>query len=115
MDLPRADSSVVPETKIVGYLLSLTHPRGQHKAAYFASFGFSANDWQVLQSALLAHAQGHEVESAQRTLFRMRYPIRGALSAPDGRAPMVRTVWFVEEGQAVPRFVTAYPVEGTRE
>ena len=115
MDLPRADSSVVPQTKIVGYLLSPTHLRGRHKAAYFTSFGFSVNDWQVLQSALLAHAQRHEVESAQRTPFGMRYTIRGALDAPDGRAPMVRTVWFVDEGQAVPRFVTAYPAEGSRE
>jgi hypothetical protein len=27
---------------------------------------------------------------------------------------MVRTVWFVESDDVVPRFVTAYPVKGNR-
>jgi hypothetical protein len=30
---------------------------------------------------------------------------------PDGRAPMVRTVWTIDEGQTLPRLITAYPLD----
>jgi hypothetical protein len=39
----------------------------------------------------------------------MRYIIDGILITPDGRNPMVRSVWFIETGEITPRFVTAYP------
>jgi hypothetical protein len=29
---------------------------------------------------------------------------------PDGRTPTIRSVWFIETGEEVPRFVTAYPL-----
>ncbi|MGH3976576.1 MAG: DUF6883 domain-containing protein [Pseudonocardiaceae bacterium] len=29
-----------------------------------------------------------------------------------GRTPSIRSVWFLESGQDVPRFVTAYPLKG---
>ncbi|MEW6299747.1 MAG: DUF6883 domain-containing protein [Thermodesulfobacteriota bacterium] len=31
---------------------------------------------------------------------------------PSGRAPHVRVVWFIDAGEAIPRFVTAYPLKG---
>ena len=72
------------------------------------------DSWAVLQSVLLGHARAHDVESVERSPFGVRYTILGALHAQGGRAAMVRTVWFIDEGGAAPRFVTAYPVERTR-
>jgi hypothetical protein len=34
-----------------------------------------------------------------------------SLVALDGRNPLVRAVWFIETGEAIPRLVTAYPLE----
>jgi hypothetical protein len=38
-----------------------------------------------------------------------RYTVAGPLRAPDGRMPMVRTVWIVEPGSP-PRLITAHPL-----
>jgi hypothetical protein len=40
MQLPNATEVIIPEGKIRDYLLSPSHPRGQHKAEYFAALGF---------------------------------------------------------------------------
>ncbi len=45
--LPHLDRAVVPEAKIVNYLLSFRHPGGRAKARFLETFGFRAQDWQV--------------------------------------------------------------------
>jgi hypothetical protein len=46
MKLPNINRAVVPEGKITRYLLSLGHRDGQHKAAFFRSFGFRLEAWE---------------------------------------------------------------------
>lgn len=48
---------------------------------------------------------------AAETAFGVRYVVVGILSTPDGRGPTVRTVWFIEHGEEIPRLVTAYPAK----
>ena len=45
-------------------------------------------------------------DGASKANFFTRY---GDLEAPDGRRPLVRTVWILAKGSAEPRLVTAYP------
>ena len=35
-------------------------------------------------------------------------------NVPDGRRPRVCTVWQIDEGQTVPRLITAYPLEANQ-
>jgi hypothetical protein len=114
MDLPHAEQAVVPERKIVDYLLSPTHRNGRSKAAYFGRFGFVAAAWEVFAAALRRHAAEHEVAEVEQTPFGTSYTVEGELVAPDGRAPRVRVVWFIDAGTEVPRLVTAYPAKGVR-
>ena len=59
------------------------------------------------RAALLEHAGEGEVVGEEETPFGRQYVVEGALTAPDGRTPLVRAVWLErEEG---PRFVTAFP------
>ncbi len=109
MKLPNYDKAIVPREKIVAYLLSHAHRDGRSKAAFFTQFGFSADVWQTLAEALFRHATEHEVAKIETSPFGKRYVIEGELHAPDGRAPLVRAVWFVGDGANVPRLVTAYP------
>jgi hypothetical protein len=46
----------------------------------------------------------------EHTAFGTRYTIEGRLTAPDGRTPLVRVVWFVGRGEDGPLLVTAYPI-----
>jgi hypothetical protein len=112
IQLPNARHAIVPEAKIVGYLLSSTHTYGRAKAAFFESFGFSSTDWQVLRQALLDHAESGAIVKTEETAFGRKFIVEGPLGTPDGRNPTVRAVWFVEIGESQPRFVTAYPVSG---
>jgi len=57
MKLPNFDKAVVPKSKIVDYLLSFQHRDGRGKAAFFAGYGFSAENWQDLAAGLLRHAR----------------------------------------------------------
>jgi hypothetical protein len=107
--LPNYDKAIVPREKIVDYLLSPTHRDGKSKAAFFTQFGFSADVWQTLAEALLRHAAEHEVSRVEASPFGARYVIEGELHTPNGRAPLVRVVWFVDDGADIPRLVTAYP------
>jgi len=107
--LPNADWAVVADEKIARYLLSPVHPSGRHKAAFFRRFGFTPQHPGALAAALREHACGNEVARLDDTAFGTRYTVEGPLHTPDGRAPLVRTVWFVDHSEELPRLVTAYP------
>ena len=107
--LPHLDRAVVPEAKIVNYLLSAHHSGGRAKAHFLKGFGFRAQDWHVLRNAIIAHATANDITASRQTRFGTRYEIDGPLPTPDGRAPMVRVVWFVESQENVPRLVTLVP------
>jgi hypothetical protein len=110
MKLPNAAQALVAKAKVIDYLLSESHPDGRGKARFFLSHGFETFDWERLAEALLRHAIVHPVSSAVETPFGLRYVVDGALESPDGRLPVVRTVWFVRNGRRTPELVTAYPV-----
>ena len=107
--LPNADRALIDPRKITDYLLSPTHRFGAAKAAFFASFGFSARDWQTLKDALLAHASAHAIDRQFSTAFGEVYELVGPLATPDGRNPTVLVAWMVRNGEDFPRFVTAVP------
>jgi hypothetical protein len=112
MKLPNADQLVVEREKIVGYLLNATHRYGAAKARFFGDFGFQAGNWAQLAQAFREHGRGNEVTKVKQIVFGARYEVDGALAAPDGRMPRVRTVWQLGRNELAPRLITAYPLEG---
>ncbi len=110
MKVPNYQNANVSQRKLVGYLLSISHPHGRHKEAFFRSFGFSPEAWEGLAQALMKHAAEHDLVKIEDSPFGKRYIIEGGLETPDGRSPLVRAVWFIETDESAPRFVTAYPL-----
>jgi hypothetical protein len=111
MKLPNAESVVVEQEKICGYLLNEQHRYGAGKAKFFTDFGFTLASWNELADALREHGQQHEVSKEKETGFGPRYEVDGELQAPDGRRPRIRTVWQVDLGETAPRLITAHPLE----
>lgn len=107
--LPNAAYAVVPPLKITGYLLNDSHRTGGPKSVFFQRFGFSPDQPEILAAALRAHVLAHDVGRSMTTSRGQKYEISGPLAAPDGRLPIVKTVWIVLAGETVPRFVTAVP------
>lgn len=112
--LPDDARAIARQAKIAGYLLSPSHRDGRGKARFFAGHGFSLDRWEEFASAMRRHAMDHTVAETVETVFGVRYVIEGVLPTPDGRAPRVRTVWFVREKGEAPTLVTAYPVKAAR-
>ena len=83
MKLPGAKNAVVTPDKTTKYLLSATHASGRHKARFFAAFGFSADLAEQLASALIRHANEHEVTKIETSPFGTRYVIDGQIMSPD--------------------------------
>lgn len=109
MPLPDFERIDIPRSKLENYLLSVTHSSGRGKALFFTRFGFTVDEWEVLAEALREHALQQELVKIEETVFGTRYVIEGPLRTPIGRWPTVRSVWFIDEGGVVLRFVTAYP------
>ena len=109
MRLPNASKAQVEPSKVFEYLLNEDHPSGSSKALFFRRFGFRRNRWRQFADALRNHALRHEVRDKAESDYGIRYVIEGPLRTPDGRNPMVRTVWIVEDESTIPRLVTVYP------
>lgn len=113
MKLPNWEQAVVAEAKLVRYLLHLESENGKAKAKFFLAFGFTIEAWHVMADALKQHANNHEVAKVEeRPPFGIHYVIEGTLHTPDGRNPAVRVIWIIDEGDIVPRLVSAYPLSG---
>ncbi len=110
MKLPNAERAYVEYTKIVDYLLSLSHLDGRNKAAFFMAFGFRVEQPEILRQALQNHGATQLLTGAAETSYGVRYTIEGPLETPDGRNPVVRTVWIVAHKRVGPRLIAAYPV-----
>ena len=108
--LPNYGQAIVPRAKIADYLLSFSHADGRGKAQFFSRYGYSIEAWELLAEALLRHAADHELARIESSPFGTRYVIEGIISTLDGRAPFMRTVWFIATDEDIPRFVTAYPL-----
>ncbi len=109
MILPHIENAQVPKNKIPDYLLNFTHPGGQSKARFFEKFGFNQYNKDEFEKALLSIARYNEVLSVMITAFGRKYIIEGLLKTPDGRTPLLTTVWIIENGSEIPKLVTAYP------
>ena len=109
MKLPNAEQAVVDEAKLTRYLLDLTHPSGGPKAIFFLAHGFSLSDWPELRTQLLRHGLEGEVTGSKENAYGLSYVVEGEMQTPDGRSPIMRTVWEIRWSETVPRLVSAYP------
>lgn len=113
--LPHAENAIVPDTKITRYLLDLTSIDGESKARFFISFGFTISAWEQLADALKRHAQTNPVMNTRPTRYGINYNVEGTIESPDGRNPMIRSIWKIDNDAEFPSFVTAYPLKAKGE
>jgi hypothetical protein len=105
---------LIPRAKLTEYLLNPKHPEGGSKARFFALLGFSPERPEVLEAALLHHAEvAKEVGRRPGYLGQgVVLVLRGPLAGPR-REAVVQSVWYLEEEGKAARLVTVYPWKGT--
>ena len=109
MMLPNREKAYVPERKLSKYLLSETHAIGRAKAKYFGSLGYTEENADQLEGALLMIAKSEAVGQKVASRYGTKYIVDGEVVTPIGTTVKLRTVWVVEPHDERPRFVTAYP------
>ena len=111
MAFPDAENSIVTEDKLCDYLLNPSHPVGGPKAAWFASIGYTRENWAELRDGLLTLATSCESFLDKSSPYGVKYETAGDLGTDGHRPGSVVAVWIVEE-YLPPRLVTAYPGNG---
>ena len=109
MKLPNCKQAYIASSKISDYLLDVGHPAGQSKARFFRLVGFDESTIDKLHEGLLEIAREEDVIEVKNSIHGMKYVIDGMLSTPADRQVSIRTIWIIDAGYEIPRFVTAYP------
>ncbi|MDL2257869.1 phage minor capsid protein [Eubacteriales bacterium OttesenSCG-928-K08] len=120
--LPNALLAVTTEEKLRGYLLSSEHPAGKHKAHVIRSvLGYAEVSWNVFSDKLYWEVQKSPVNEAKSftynkdnvTISATKFTVPIIMSGEKGRMLEMLTVWQIDEGSGVPRFITAtFPKKG---
>ncbi|GAB2568889.1 DUF6883 domain-containing protein [Spirosoma areae] len=109
MTVPYAHNAEIPDRKLTGYLLDHAHPQNNGKAAFYEIVGFTKENSDELRTALLSHVLTYEVAKFIQTDFGIRYVVEGWMQCPNGKQYPMRSVWFIDNGEKIPKLVTAYP------
>ncbi len=94
--------------KLLQYVLNPNHNEGKHKAAYFASIGFTQANWEELGSQLIFDPR--EASYTEETEFGTKYQLIIEISLPGNRGTaVVMTAWISLHDTNEIRLVTCYP------
>ena len=108
MPFPDAEHAIITQEKLCDYLLNPAHPVGGPKAAWFASIGYTQQNWEQLRGDLLRVAESCENFIPKSSPFGVKYETEGEIGCDGYRPATVLVIWIVEENSP-PRLVTAYP------
>jgi len=111
MKLPNAEHAIVATEKLLDYLLSEIHPTGKGKAKFFRSFGYHENNTDRLKNDLIKIAVDEDAKLIKKSIFGKKFTIDGNIRTPMDSVIFVRTIWILETGKSIARFVTAYPLK----
>jgi hypothetical protein len=109
MKVPNAGNAIIATEKLRDYLLNIGHRRGSAKARLLLSMGYRPDEWERLEQDLRDQHLIHHVRSSSQSGYGRRYDIIAPLFGPNGKSIPFCSVWQVDTGTDVPRFITMYP------
>ena len=108
MPIPNADRAIVAVEKLTAYLLNPSHKRGGAKARLLISLGYRTSTPEMLELDLRQHLSFDATRTAQNP-YGIAYEIEGPITTPSGRTVRFCSIWQIDTGNEVPRFITMYP------
>ena len=109
MTVPNADRAIVASDQLSGYLLNVSHKRGSPKARLLLSVGYRADDPQRLESDLRSQHLSLDITRRSENAYGIVCEIEGPIKTPSGKIVRFCSVWQIDTGTDVPRFITMYP------
>lgn len=101
----------IPDPKIRDYLLSEATPKARLRHDFFIRFGFSREEWRVLQAALMVHAAYAIGEIVRADEWGTTWALTGPLPTPDGRNPRIIAYWIIRADDPRPQLTSVVPEE----
>ena len=92
-------------------MLNLEHEQGGAKAKFFLNRGFTVEQWEVMEKALVTQATANPLARTVKTEFGVRHIVDCNCPTPDAVNPCIRTVWEIGEEDVRPRLLTAHPLD----
>jgi len=99
--------AIIPQEKLLDYLLSPTHPVGQFEARFFRELGYTNDNWEQLESDLREILR-NDAALKEKTKYGQKYEVSGTLKGPLKTANII-TVWIILSNEKLPRFITVLP------
>jgi hypothetical protein len=109
MTVPNADRAIIAPEKITGYLVNVSHKRGGPKARLLLSLGYRPDDPRRLESDLRTQHLSLDVTRTSENAYGVVYEVEGPIRTPGGKNVRFCSIWQVDTGTDVPRFITMYP------
>ncbi len=109
MKVPNYHNALIPTDKIEGYILSKTHPIGKTKALFFEQVGYTISNRDFFIEDIYSILKENYVARKIETEYGIKYIVKGNVGERFGKPVAVTTIWLIEEGSSIPRFITAYP------
>ena len=109
MTIPGADRAIIAAEKLTAYLLNVSHKRGAAKARLLLSVGYRSDAPQTLESDLRAQHLSLDATRTLETPYGVVYEIEGPIRTPSGKTVRFCSIWQIDTGTQVPRFITMYP------
>jgi Domain of unknown function (DUF6883) len=109
MTVPNANRAIIAADKLTAYLLNMSHKRGAAKARLLLGLGYRSDSPRVLESDLRAQHLSLEVTRTHENHYGVVYEIVGPIRTPNGSRVQFCSVWQVDTGTDVARFITMYP------
>ena len=109
MTVPNADRAIIAVEKLTAYLLNMSHKRGTAKARLLLGLGYRSDAPHVLESDLRAQHLSLDVTRTHENAYGVVYESVGPITTPHGSRVQYCSIWQVDTGAEVPRFITMYP------
>ena len=112
--IPNAEKAIIDTGKLRFYMLSISHPLGRFKAAFFQKLGYSIENCELFERCLREVILTREATKIETSLYGRKYVVEGLIVGPSGKKVHLVTVWIILNDEVIPRFITAYPRGGLR-
>jgi hypothetical protein len=107
--IPNAAHATIAAEKLTAYLLNPSHKRGGTKARVLLSLGYRTNAPETLESDLRTQHLSLNAARATQNAYGVAYEIEGPITTPSGRIVRFVSIWQIDAGTDLPRFITMYP------
>jgi len=109
MKVPNSERAIIAAAKLADYLLNAAHKRGGPKARLLLSVGYRGDDPLRLESDLRRQHLSLDVTRTSVNPYGIVYEIEAPIQTPSGRTVRFCSIWQVDAGTELPRFITMYP------